>query len=229
VADGAAGDPTDGAFPADDASLIADIGELAAAGRLTVALEDEDSDSDALADTAQPYGVAPEPLVRFDAPAVDAQDPVLVFVSDDSAESDMLSAPADASLPPQTGEIVGQGTTPEPVADYQAHVTEEVGSAAAAPDADPRRIVKRVRVVRRLMVNGQVVRETSAEQLVDADADTQETAASLQRTLATADPDTLQSLAADLSASGGAGSQAPGASSATPDGMGASGDQAPNQ
>jgi hypothetical protein len=55
-----------------------------------------------------------------------------------------------------------------------------------------------VRVVRRLVVNGQVVQEATAEQVVDADADTTATVANLQQTLGTTDPETLAALSAAL-------------------------------
>ena len=75
-------------------------------------------------------------------------------------------------------------TTPNPGA--------ETAPAAAPPEY---RTVKRVRVVRRLMVDGKVVQETAAEEVVDADADTAATAARLREELGATDPDTLASLA----------------------------------
>jgi hypothetical protein len=80
---------------------------------------------------------------------------------------------------------------PEPAA-YEAHVTEELHDQ---PNEGTRRVVKRVRVVRRLVVNGQVVHEASAEQIVDPDADTTETATALREALGSTDPETLAALA----------------------------------
>jgi hypothetical protein len=82
--------------------------------------------------------------------------------------------------------------------DYEAHVTEE--EVHDQPTEGARRVVKRVRVVRRLVVNGQVVHEASAEQVVDPATDTASTAAALQEALGRSDPQTLAALA-DASAS----------------------------
>jgi hypothetical protein len=68
------------------------------------------------------------------------------------------------------------------------------------PATEGRRVVKRVRVVRRLVVNGQVVHEAAAEQVVDADADTTATVASLQQALGSADSETVAALTAGLPA-----------------------------
>lgn len=107
------------------------------------------------------------------------------------AEDALAARPAEtpAEMPAGVGESAVEG--------YQAHVTEEEHEQ---PAAGARRVVKRVRVVRRLMVNGQVVQEASAEQVVDADADTAATAASLQQTLGSTDPETLAALAANAGA-----------------------------
>jgi hypothetical protein len=64
---------------------------------------------------------------------------------------------------------------------YQADVSEELHDRWT--DTGSHRIVKRVKVVRRLVINGQVVEEATAEQVVDADADTSATARSLQESL----------------------------------------------
>jgi hypothetical protein len=76
---------------------------------------------------------------------------------------------------------------PEP-----ARTAEAPAPAAAEPE---HHTVKRVRVVRRLMVDGKVVQETAAEEVVDADADTAATAARLRESLGATDPDTLAALA----------------------------------
>jgi hypothetical protein len=74
----------------------------------------------------------------------------------------------------------------------------------AADSPEPPRRVKRVRVIRRLVVNGQVVREVAAEQVVGADVDTMATAANLQESLGTTDEATLKALVenVDLNLSG---------------------------
>jgi hypothetical protein len=97
--------------------------------------------------------------------------------------------PATANAPTSLSETVSVSsplmpTTPNPGA--------ETAPAAAPPEY---RTVKRVRVVRRLMVDGKVVQETAAEEVVDADADTAATAARLREELGATDPDTLASLA----------------------------------
>jgi hypothetical protein len=85
--------------------------------------------------------------------------------------------------------------------DVAAASGEAPEAATTQPDAgaaSTTRRVKRVRVVRRLVVNGQVVQEATAEQVVDADADTTATVANLQQTLGTTDPETLAALSAAL-------------------------------
>jgi hypothetical protein len=80
-----------------------------------------------------------------------------------------------------------------------SHFTEEVHEAQAETT---HRTVKRVRVIRRLLVNGQVVQEATAEEIVDSDADTAIAAARLREALGQADTATLAALSEGQLASG---------------------------
>jgi hypothetical protein len=135
-----------------------------------------------------------------------------------AAASTLVFHPEDAPLAPApepdwgTAAAIGAGALGGAAA-YEAYAPAEPApvaappAAAVAPAASPvaepapttvepeHRTVKRVRVVRRLMVDGKVVQETAAEEVVDADADTAATAARLREELGTTDPDTLASLA----------------------------------
>jgi TM2 domain-containing membrane protein YozV len=145
-------------------------------------------------------GFASADGVEEDVPRdADLESSTLVLVTDDEGD-----APGREGETPRTlAELAA--TTPvwaadaTPAADaaaagaaYESHITEVEGDHEAGSS---KRIVKRVRVVRRLVVNGQVVHEATAEQVVDADADTDATARNLQATLGSADPQTLASLA----------------------------------
>lgn len=131
-------------------------------------------------------------------PDADLESSTLVLVADDEGD-----APARAGETPSTlaelaasAPVWATDLTPAAAAAagtaYESHITEVVGDHEAETT---KRIVKRVRVVRRLVVNGQVVHEATAEQVVDADADTDATARTLQATLGSADPQRLASLA----------------------------------
>jgi TM2 domain-containing membrane protein YozV len=201
------GDLTDQYDASDGAAATADVGELAGATRITVALPDEVLAADP-ADSETAFAVSPAVATEaVEAPEPETTDPLLVFVADEGEDPELGLTSGEVALAslgavaagatPEFSATANDATPPAPTADYQAHIAEEPHPDAEAAGAEPRRVVKRVRVIRRLVVNGQVVRETSAEQVVDGDADAQETAANLQRTLSTADPDTLQALTTD--------------------------------
>jgi hypothetical protein len=214
-----ADDPTDQFVPVDDISTAADIGEVAGASAFTIPMfGDAPSDATAAEETGDTAEIIAAPAAELVQEA-DAADPLLVFVADDVTDPELQLSAGEVALASlaalsMTGDEPAAPAEMAPehqvidaaTADYQAQVTEEAHPDSRAPNAEQLRLVKRVRVVRRLMLNGQVVRETSAEQVVDADTDTQETAAKLQRSLASADAETLQAL---QSKAGTASSQAP--------------------
>ncbi len=102
--------------------------------------------------------------------------------------SDAVEAQSSEPAMPQEG-APGDGS----------HFTEEVHEAQAETT---HRTVKRVRVIRRLLVNGQVVQEATAEEIVDSDADTAAAAARLREALGQADTATLAALSEGQLASG---------------------------
>jgi hypothetical protein len=140
----------------------------------------------------------------------------LVFTPDDGSGGTgeaRLSEPSAATpggegtsamSPPgtQISSDVAEGMELRPTGESPTPGTAQPMDVADA--SEPPRRVKRVRVIRRLVVNGQVVREVAAEQVVGADVDTMATAANLQESLGTTDEATLKALVenVDLNLSG---------------------------
>jgi TM2 domain-containing membrane protein YozV len=210
-----AGDVTDRGTDVGDPGQLADVGE-GAWGRVRVTLPGDPTPQPqaAAGDTAAPASV--------ERPAGGEDNPLLVLIPDEphtpapygdtatatfgglaaalgtgavlaSAESAPEREPAQLTPLPLAESAAAEPASMPAAGSYETHVAEEEHDH---PAGGARRVVKRVRVVRRLVVNGQVVQEASAEQVVDADADTAATAASLQQTLGTTDSETLAALAA---------------------------------
>lgn len=118
-----------------------------------------------------------EPAVPADeTPAADA---LLAGLGAVAGMGALEMAEAHAEPPPEPPEP--SAPAPESRGSYESAVTEDLHDHMT--DTGSHRIVKRVKVVRRLVVNGKVVEEATAEQVVDANADTSATARSLQESL----------------------------------------------
>jgi TM2 domain-containing membrane protein YozV len=214
---GRSGDPTDEFAYFDDPGPVAEVGE-ALGEPVTVSFASPPAANDASPDIFTPFvppmyeppsvpayaswapaaEVAPEQVdehqVSVFAPETTAE-PHPVAAEDSGTATLVLMPDEDAFSPVEMAQHPEAATVAEPAAEppgFESHVTEE----AHEPAEDPgRRVVKRVRVVRRLVVNGKVVHEATAEQVVDADADTAATAATLQHALGSSDAQTLATLA----------------------------------
>jgi TM2 domain-containing membrane protein YozV len=184
-----------------------------------------DTEALAAANWVVPESQTAEPLAFDSAPRFDTsagvlvqagdageqhESSTLVFLADEADDAPAFPDAGDVTLAglaglAATAEAMGGGAeAPEssvPLAEvkaepvtggYESQVMEEVHDQ---PNEGTRRMVKRVRVVRRLVVNGQVVHEASAEQVVDPDADTEGTAETLRQALSTSDAETLAALA----------------------------------
>ncbi|HEY7984908.1 MAG TPA: hypothetical protein VID73_12110, partial [Ktedonobacterales bacterium] len=191
----AAGDPTDQAAHLAEHRALADVGEPLSEP-VRVALPDAGAADAATAtlifqheDTPSAWPSEPE------SPAHETSWGTLAGTAGVGAAAAALGAyelherhdPAPAAEPP--------AAEPAPITEMPAALPAEPAMVAPATAAPEHRTVKRVRVVRRLMVDGKVVQETAAEEVVDAGADTTAAAARLREALGATDPDTLASLA----------------------------------
>ena len=158
-------------------------------------------------------------VMSADAPAAEAFVPPTVPVI--SAGEPPIGAPVVPEEPPMGAPVVASGGNEPPdasgetlaelaglvgatglagaggatLAEHAPEAAPEAAPVAAEPMAPERRQMKRVRVVRRLVVDGQVVEEKVVEELVPVDADTAQTAASLQESLGHASAEQFASLA----------------------------------
>jgi TM2 domain-containing membrane protein YozV len=234
-------DPTEGAGDSGSPPPVADIGE-GVGQPVHVALAEPAADAyDAEIAGAASWAAPLPPPLSSPAPWPDAEAslplgasaaaddgaseveeaPTLIFYPDDAGDPLTIAAPAD--MPPDAPPIVSahlDDMAPDALLSTGADGTSLPELDDAAPASEPvegaRRLVKRVRVVRRLVVNGQVVQETSAEQVVDPEADTATTAAALRESLGTVDSETLAEFATPpaLETLPGAGGSPPGAAGA---------------
>lgn len=216
-ADGRSGDPTDEFAYFDDPGPVAEVGE-ALGEPVSVTFATPPAPSDASPDIFTPFvppiyeppsapayaswapaaEVAPEQVdahqVSVFAPETMAE-PHAGAVEDSGTATLVLMPDEEAFSPVEMGQhpeaAAAAGPAVEP-AGFESHITEEAHEPA---EDSGRRVVKRVRVVRRLVVNGKVVHEATAEQVVDADTDTAATAATLQHALGSSDAQTLAALA----------------------------------
>ncbi|HEV7129597.1 MAG TPA: NINE protein [Ktedonobacterales bacterium] len=191
-----------------DPPLVADIGEDTGT-RLRVVLPPRGEVLQATPPAQPEPEIATGPTVPLDVPLnvpLPAEASSLVFVADPAAEQSPATenisvGPSDSALAASTPQTaLPPASTPSQELSSPSPATEPAVPADPRADAsgDQTRMVKRVRVVRRLVVDGKVVHEAIAEQVVEPGVDTAATAMSLREALRGGDGPRIAALTAPL-------------------------------
>jgi TM2 domain-containing membrane protein YozV len=156
----------------DSRTPVADIGTPGAAP-IVVSLGDESGPSSGA--QVEDATTNPESFIRDSSSSIPVESyiPPIVPIMDTPAPVE-TPPPAPAEDAPETlAEVAGLATvaagiatpTEEPVA------APEYGADTDVESGQPSHMLKRIRVTHQIKVNGEVIEETSAEELIDADAD----------------------------------------------------------